>query len=338
MVERFIVATKTGEEIGYASEIKAADFEIGENNNFEISLNTEDFSLSKYGIGNRIFLPFTEIGGFIEDIETLSKSEVVKLRGKTWRGLLERKIVEPPDGQSHLILNGELNEVIRSLIGSQFENLIHVPSAGVGEVLRGYQVDRYESLYDVLSKMLEQRNLTLGIEYTEPEGWEDGYITIEPRRIRDMSEILEFSKESDIELKSRDCRSGINHLICLGKGRNEERIVRHLYIKKDGTVGQEKEFFGLDERVATYDLTNADIEKLEEDSLKKIKELQDYTKMEISARDMDFNLGDIIRGYDEITRVTAIQRVVGIVVKFDGEELTKEYKIQGGSKWANLKA
>ena len=54
----------------------------------------------------------------------------------------------------------------------------------------------------------------------------------------DYSDYITYSQDYNIDFTIRDYRRGINHLICAGKGQNEERIVVHLYVQKDGSIGK----------------------------------------------------------------------------------------------------
>lgn len=101
--EEFIAAKPTGEEIDYMREAYNIDVDIGGTDDFEFCVDREQWSEEKYGYENRVFIPFTEYGGIIEDIQSSTGKGEVTLRGPCWRGMLKRKIVEPPAGQTHLI-------------------------------------------------------------------------------------------------------------------------------------------------------------------------------------------------------------------------------------------
>ena len=111
---RFIAATPFGEEIDYMSEVREMDVDLGDTNDFQFHLPISKWIKRKYWYRNRIFIPDTEYGGIIDDIQ--SDGYELTFSGLTWRGLLTRKVVEPPTGQDHLVLNGELNSILRELI------------------------------------------------------------------------------------------------------------------------------------------------------------------------------------------------------------------------------
>ena len=67
---------------------------------------------------------------------------------------------------------------------------------------------------------------------------EYGYVTVRAAQIKDYSKDLEYSQEDGIHVTVRDNRNGVNHLVCAGRGENQDRIVLHLYVQKDGTIGK----------------------------------------------------------------------------------------------------
>ena len=53
----------------------------------------------------------------------------------------------------------------------------------------------------------------------------------------------------------------MNHLICLGSGQLEERLVVHLYADTNGTISQTQTQFGIDEICATYEYSTIETEE-----------------------------------------------------------------------------
>ncbi len=264
----FVTAKATGEEYGELCDSAEVDLDIGDTNDFKIVIAVSDSDTEHMGYGCRIFAPGTEYGGIIGDIESISGTRKVALRGRTWRGMLEYKVVEPPAGQDHLTLSGELNTVIRTLIGDRFGGLFVVPEADTGITVNNWQVDRYVTLYDALQKLVDNYGCRLQICYVQPEGLEYGYVTVQAVQIKDYSKDLEYSQEDGIHVTVRDNRNGVNHLVCAGQGENQDRITLHLYVQKDGTIGKTQYYKGSEEIEAVYDYSSADKKKLEEDGRK----------------------------------------------------------------------
>lgn len=326
---KFIAARSTGEELGYIREDTEIDLDLGDTNDFEIRMDQNNWNKEQYWYDNRIFIPQTEYGGIIDDLEVITSTREIVLRGLTWRGLLSEKVVEPPEGEDHLTVSGDLNDILQELVGDRFDGLFSIPDVKTGATVTGWQVDRYVTLYDAIIKLLDSKGHRLQISYVEPEGLEYGYISVQAVPITDYSEELEYSREGKVNFDIRDYRGGINHLVCIGKGQNEERAVVHLYVQEDGSIGKTQYFSGLKERVAVYEFTSADFEKLEEDGTKRLKDLQNYKSIGMKVDDIDLEIGDIVGGYEEITGTRLQKPVARKIINMKQGKITIDYEVKG---------
>lgn len=326
---RFIMAKPTGEEQGELTDSADVDLDVGDTNDFEINIPVSEYDTERTGYDCKIFIPGTEYGGIIGDLESNTSTEKVTLRGRTWRGMLEYKVVEPPAGQDHLILSGELNDMIRTLIGDRFSGLFSVPDVDTGIAVKSWQVDRYVTLYNALQKLVSNYDRRLQIQYVQPQGLEYGYVTVQAVPIKDYSEQLEYSQEEGIHVTVRDSRNGVNHLVCVGQGENQDRIVLHLYVQRDGSIGKTQYYTGLDEISAVYDYSSAEADKLEEDGIKRLKELQNYKKCEMTIDDADLEIGDIVAGYDAVTNTQVIKPIIQKILKMQDGNITIDYSVKG---------
>lgn len=326
---RFITTKPTGEECGELCDSAEADMDIGNTNDFEVTIAVSDYDTERMGYRCRIFAPGTEYGGIIGDIESISDTRKVALRGRTWRGMLQYKVVEPPAGQDHLVLSGELNTAIRTLIGDRFGDLMVIPEVDTGITIKSWQVDRYVTLYDALQKLVSNYGCRLQIQYAQPEGLEYGYVTVRAVPIVDYSEQLEYSQEEGIYVTVRDCRNGVNHLVCVGEGEKQDRVVLHLYVQKNGTIGKKQYYTGLNEISAVYNYSSAEADKLEEDGTKRLKELQNYKKCEMTIDNADLEIGDIVAGYDAVTNTQVIKPVIQKILKMQNGNITIDYSVKG---------
>ena len=55
--------------------------------------------------GNLVYVPDTEYGGIIEDVLTDTSLDYVELKGYTWRGRMEMKVIEPPSGSDYRVVS-----------------------------------------------------------------------------------------------------------------------------------------------------------------------------------------------------------------------------------------
>lgn len=326
---RFLASKPLGEERGKLSDSADVDLDTGDSNDFEVTVVASEWNPGTLGYGCRLYIPNTEYGGIIQDIESVTATGNVILRGDTWRGMLAYRIIEPPTGQNHLALSGELNDVIRELIGDRFGGLFYVPEIDTGITVSNWQVDRYVTLYAALMKLVDAFGYRLNISYIQPEGLEYGYVSIQAVPIIDYSDQQEYSMEGNIHVDIRDCRNGVNHLVCAGEGENQQRAVIHLYVQQDGSIGETQYYFGQDEKAQVYIYTSADVTQLKEDGTKRLKDLMNYKKCEMTVEDIDLELGDIVSGYDEITDTQVRKPVVRKILKVQDGNTTIDYKVEG---------
>lgn len=325
----FIAATPNGEELGYLDD-EEIDVDVGTDNDFELTVPMSLWDEEKYGYENLIYIPDTEYGGIIEERGVKTASNSVLARGYTWRGLLTQKIVEPPEDADNLVLNGELNAVIRELVGDQFGELFTVSEEDTGVQLKNWIVDRYATLYDTIIKFLNHYGYRLQIEFKQGEGSEPGKVRLHAVPVMDYSEQLEYSEDCDLDFDILDYRRGINHLICAGGGEGTERIIIHLYVQEDGSVGKTRYYKELYERVAFYDYGNAEDEaELEEKGIERLKELQNYKKFSMDIDNIDLEIGDIVGGREYITEMEMKKPVAGKIFRKKDGKVSIEYKLKG---------
>lgn len=326
---KFILADSAGRELGYVNASKQLDIEIGGSNDFELIVSYNNWSEEMYGMGNRLFVPGTEYGGLIEDRKTSTKKNTISLLGYTWRGLLSQKIIEPPEGLAYLTVSGEANRVMASVLGDRFGTLFEVDTDSSGFDVN-YRFNRYTDLLSGFDKMLASVGAKLKIYYKQGEGQQPGSVHLAAVPIADWSEQLEYSQDNKVDFTTRDYKRGINHLICLGNGELEERMVRHLYLQGDGSIGTQPYYTGPNDRTAVYDYSSAeDEESLLEGGRQELAELADYQKIEIDIGDIDIELGDIVGGRDRITGLTLKQPITRKILKFTGNKETIQYKVGG---------
>ena len=324
-----IHATPEGWELGFLREADL-DMDLGDTNDFELIVPLTEEVKENLWYGYQIYMPGTEYGGLIEDVEVVTEENQIYLRGYTWRGLLTQKVVEPPAGKDYLTLSGELNKLLGELIGNRFGSLLVVEDTDTGVNVNNWQVDRYVTLYEAVRKLLESEGYRLEITYRQGQGLEYGTVHLQAVPIVDWSDELEYSQDNRINFRIRDCRDGINHLICLGKGELKDRLVVHLYVQEDGSIGKQPFYAGLAERTATYESTSEeDPAKLEENGREKLLELKNYKTIEMTVDDVDVEIGDIVGGRERITSTCLKKPVVQKILKLSGGRLTVDYKVEG---------
>lgn len=322
-----IITNAKGEEQAILEEMDNFDLDLGDTDDFVFEIPLSGYDPGMHGKGCQIFAPGTEYGGIISGRE-ITKDGIVRLSGHTWRGRLARKVIEPPAGQDYRVVSGEANTVIRSLVGDQLGGLFVVDEEDSGITISSHQIPRYATLLAGIEEMLEKKGARLKIYYVQGPSNGAGAVHLCAVPVADYSGEIEFSEDCRLRLSIKEEQGGINHLICLGKGDLKERLVRHLYVQADGSIGTKKHFSGLDEQTAVYDYKSADDEEsLIEDGMKRLKELADYRQCEVSVADgAELEIGDIVGGRERITGTVVKAPIVGKILKIQKGKENIEYK------------
>lgn len=307
------------------------DFEIGEKNDFEMCVPISKWD-KRIDYDCVIYTPLTEFGGIITSIESSTVAGEIRVGGYTWRGILEKKIIEPDPGMAYKIVSGELHGILNDLmVHHGLEDVFKVQGSSPIEI-KGFQFDRYCNLLEGIQKMLRTVNCSIDFSYIKMNS-DPGYVAIQANKIKNLSDRVEISQDGDLQFVVKDDRGGVNHLICLGQGELENRMVRHLYVSEFGEIGTKQYFKGVQERTEVYDNNNAANEQeLLEGGEKELKKCMNSKTLKTSLKeefDEDVQLEDIISGKDYITGIMVQKPIVGKIVTVKNGNTSIRYKIEG---------
>lgn len=307
------------------------DIAIGsDENDYEIKIQRDKWR-SDYTFGNAFYIKDTEYGGIIGEVDTNTAEDTISLLGMTWRGMLDKKIIRPPTGEDYKKVSGELNTVLSDLVTEHFGDYFVVSQDDTGIVVADYQFDRYCTLLSGIMKMLKSVGYRLRIRYIQQERGQPGYVELSAVPIVDYSEQIELSQDSQLNFTFKNYRNGVNHLICLGKGELQDRQVIDLYVQKDGSIGTEQYYKGIEEIAATYEDTSSETDELEERGRERLQKLMNSTSfaMDVETLNMDVEIGDIIGGRDYLTGLYAKKPIVKKIYRVQDGKTSLEYGIEG---------
>lgn len=323
-----ILATSDGQE--ERTIFDDVDFEIGGENTFEIAVDYPSWQ-GDYTFGKRVYIPGTEYGGIIKAIEGSTVTDQIFVRGYVWRGYLMKRIIEPPSGSDYYTVSGELNECISTVLDSSLGSLFQVSSEDTGVSVSSYQFNRYVTVEEGLTAMLESVGYRLNIEYVQTEL--SGYVEVSAVEAVDYGEEVDISQDGQLDFSSLDYRMGVNHLICLGSGELAQRLVVHLYADANGNISTTQSITGIDEIVEVYDNNGIDdSETMTEMGIDYMKELLSYKQFDATSKDLDdidLPLGDTITGRDYVTGTVVTQPIVIKIAHRQGGLFSYEYRIKG---------
>lgn len=295
-----------------------ADFEIGvDENSFTIKkpLRTEkELLYIENRISTVVYVEGTEFGGKITGSTLDIGGGTVEYTGKTWRGMLEQFIIEPPKGEDYRIVSAgaNLKDVIDSL--PHPPEIVYQPC---GYTLpRQFQFDRYIKTSEGVTKLMADVDSTLHLRISydlEPQAALGKCTTyIEPRR--DLRDKINFSQDysNNIDLMITHDGSTPKRLICLGKGDLKDREVLNLYADANWNITLQEIAGAFPVEIYDYSST----ENLEADGMKHYQEIINaHEKIEVNINNMDIKLDDLVGARDNITGESVEAEITGIVWK-----------------------
>lgn len=313
------------EEQGILSAAKLdCAFGSGEND-IELTLNASGgITLEPRSL---VYVEGTEYGGVIDKSGAHPNDGTLTYCGRSAHGILLAKVLKPDAGQDYLYANGEANEVLSWLVGRlNLGDLFTVPKVSTG-IYISYQFYRYTDAWSGILKMLATSSLRPQIIWTNS--------TVE------LSAVPMVQHEAlDTDIIDHDYERDwlpINHLVCLGSGELQNRVVIDYYADAKGNVSRTQSLFGIWENAATYDYSGADEAQLVDDGYKKLQDLQDSSSITVDLdSDNDYYLGDIVVSIDSATGTEVSAQITKKTVVITGDRLSISYSVGGSASGESL--
>lgn len=243
---------------------------VNQDNTFEVHI-AKDYHCCE--ANSLIYAENSDIGGIVDSIYSSTDADEndVYYTGRTWAGILNSKIIEPPNGDDHLELSGEANSVLKTLVElMDLPDIFAVYSFDSGIEIVNYQVPRYTKGYNAILKMLNEFSARL--EIVRKNG----------KTILSAVNTIDYSQDNELvsqqySLSVKQNFNMVNHLICLGQGELKERAVIHLFVDECGGIMpyassdnpiqdtdyildcSQQQLFGIDENSDVYDYSSAEI-------------------------------------------------------------------------------
>lgn len=296
-------------------------------NDFELTLNDKDIMLE---YGAIVYCEGTEYGGIVDGKHYSSDGDTITYKGRTWTGILNGKIIEPPADSDNYIIDDFADSAIAEIFGGLGLEDLFSPKfsldGGFRPYVKYYTFPRYCKAYDAIRAMLTSAGAKLRLIYTHRRV----FATIEP-----IQEYSPWDSDGDAAiLDVEHYKNKVNHLICLGQGEGTSREVRHLCVDNTGDIYIGKPHYtGSDEITDVYDNSNAKtFQELVDGGAKRLEELRKTDKAEILNMGelyRDIGIGDIIHTYDFKSGIRAKAAVTQKIVKIENGKATIEYKTGG---------
>lgn len=289
-------------------------------NNFEMSVSNTDHICEE---GSVIYMEGTEYGGIVDAIRVETANRKIIYKGSTWHGLLENKVIEPDAEEDYLIVSGDANMVLGTLIARMgLSDLFRASSDLSGLTISNYSMHRYVKGYTGIKKMLATVNGKLKFTFA------DGYVVLWAESLVDYSQDDEFDSDQ-IDFVIEKKFKPINHMICLGKGELKDRTVIHLYTDADGNISETQSLFGLDERTDIYDNANAESEEeLKQGGIEALQTAwnEDELQLDLDANSA-YDIGDIVGAKELTTGITTSKPIIQKIVTIEKDVIKITHKV-----------
>lgn len=315
-------------EIGFIEDYIKLDAEIAleadiDNNRFDLTMDESAWESAPIECGHYVYIPYTEWGGPVEKIKHSTKTGQIILSGPTWRGMLTRKIVEPPSGAAYLVIsNVEANAALAIMVGDKLGDFFVISSENMETVVSGSF--RYSVLLDAIGNAFSPSGLALACAFDNIQR----KAVIQARAIKDYSSLVDLSQDYGIYLTSQEGGlEAYNHVIALGRGELTEREVLHVYRLNNGTITTTNPGNrGEKDLCTTYDYPNAEsMDELLKGATKKLRECVPLrsVEMDTSEAGLVLELGDKVSARDRLTGLVTVATVKQktLVITATGERI-----------------
>lgn len=321
----YIYTDSNYNELGYLTHFDA-DIEIGKydvsKNDFELTLSLEDRD-PLFTVGSLFYKENTEIGGVILRLKINTSDNTITMIGTTFRGLLEKEFVQPPNGNAYLNLNAEANTCINTLIGDRFDSLFTVDNVGASNINVKYNV-RDINLLQALEKSLGASNARLCIRHQV-----DGKIHLYAEKINDLSDTLQYDNDYQIDMIVKTESKPYNHILCLGKGELLNRLRVNLYLQDDGSWSESNQVYtGLERKTYKHEDVNVESrDELTKNAIEKVAEANESDTLEISFDADNAELFDIVGAKENITGISFKEPITQKIIKISDGDISISYKV-----------
>lgn len=323
-MRKLILADSTGKELGFLLFHKS-DFEVGKSeNSFEIALS-RGWDYKHIPQGARIYIPSSEYGGIYRRFSTNTEQAYINIGGYTWRGMMQKKIIEPPSGQDYATDSGELNSIVKARVEAAFPGLFVGSTADTGVTASAFQYDRYCTLEAGLTKLLKAYGYRLELSYSQMLK----AVVVSAVPIMDYSQSVEMSSDMRADYTMQEQQDGVNHLICLGKGELKDREVYHWYADANGNISTTQTQFGADEITEIFDYSGGELPDLIQSGLERLESLMNANTFGMKFESTrELGIGDIVGGRDYLSGKTMKSPIAAKIVKLENGFENIEYKLE----------
>lgn len=330
-----IHANAARNELGAVRDMQSFDAEIstrtdaGEaGNSWQLRLGAESWQASPIQQGHYLYVDGTEWGGPVEKVAHSTLEGIITLSGCTWRGMLQRKVICPPEGNAHLLFNEvAVRKLLAEVVLPQLGELFSVSDEQADALLTASF--RYEAMLRGLRRVLAAAGLGMDVRYSSARRMAE----ISTRRLQNFADSIDLSQDYGMDIRTTSgSLTGYNHVVALGRGELTERQVLQLYRLDNGTITDKAPSWAgtLKERAQVYDYSSAETEEeLRKGAVARLNEYAQTSSLELDASELDIpaQLGDIVGARDRVTGMAGQAPITGMILKMSSAGITIEKRV-----------
>ncbi len=306
------------------------DIDLADDKSF--SIVTEKKSALDFGLNYMWYIPDTEYGGIIDTITVKTdtgRNDSVTYAGRSWRGFLNGFVYD--FGRFEFSAGITYEEVLDSITKFlNIDDIVEIDKDFKERVLeKDYSSKLYPTFYEFLTDFAAHSGQVLRLKMKKKKKLK---IRIGFADITTHSNL--YVAENSFYFEAKTTFGGVNHLICLGSGEYPKRTIVNLYVNRNGEIDDfHQTFYGKEERAEIYDYPNAESkEDLTANGIEKLKELREQAQITLSVADNNYNIGDKVCAYEELTGLTIESEISSIIFRLEtsalGESSNVEYTIK----------
>ena len=330
-MKEYIIANSSREDVAVLTDKCSIDIDVGKDNDFQLIIPLSEYNPDIHKAGNILYCLGTEYGGILHNPQVDTKSNTITFTGDTPRGMLAKKIIQPESGKDYATTGTTpIGTIIPGLLLQEqygYDGLLVAPLVTQIPIVYNCNYDRYCSILSGVSKVFESYGYKIQIkaEYDSDNKVVWKICTVP---IVDYAEQIEISQDANVNFVIKQQTYKYTHMICAGKGELKDRLIVHLYLQEDGTIGTTKYYTGIDEQMYFYDYSSAESESdLISSGKLKFKEINASDTQKMTIDNFNVEVGDIVGGREYHTRMTIREKVTQKIYKYNYGVESIEYKI-----------
>ena len=305
-----ILANKALAEQSVIYKDYSLDFDTTDTMDYKLTATRAIYD--KLSTATYLYIPGTEYGGIIDSIAHNTSDDSIVASGRSFRGLLNSKIIAPDSGQDYKVVSGNLAEILDSILAENNLDYLYMTDPALTWItLNNYQIARYCSVLYLLNALESKTGLSLYL------AWSAKYHKV----VITYRQPIDWTSKSlyvQADITTTKTSHKVNHLICLGSGELKDRMRVDLYADTQGRISTIQSIVGADEYTQVYDYSNAkDVDDLTASGMEKLKELIVDTPLEVEVKDGAYAVGDIVGGYDDLIQIKTKATITNVVVNVE---------------------